>query len=38
MLSHVVKISDQTGDKIKAVRREIAGPVSRKQDRVLGAE
>lgn len=30
MLSHVVKISNQTGDKIKAVRREIAGPVSRK--------
>lgn len=30
MPSHVVKISNQTGDKIKAVGREIAGPVSRK--------
>lgn len=27
---HVVKISNQTGDKTKAVSREIAGPVSRK--------
>lgn len=30
MLSHVVKISNQTGDKTKAAGREIAGPVSRK--------